>query len=548
MEKDRMYNNLLELCGVASISETKGELVMVKKIYQLIKQIDYFRCNPEKVQICPMKSDKYDRSFVYALMEGQVKSNKTIILLSHFDVVGVEEFGIQEELAFDPVAFTRFLKNSPQIQLPKEARIDLESDDYLFGRGTMDMKFGIAADLEILFEAEKELTNFQGNILFLSVPDEEANSAGMLSAVDLLLSLKREKQLEYACCLVSEPHFPKYPGDSTKYIYTGAVGKLLPVFYCVGKETHVCEPFAGLNPNLLTSKIIDRIDSNPKLSDFIEKTFVPAPVCLKQSDTKAAYSVQTPAAAYTYFNFMTLTKTPNEVMQCMLEVGRSAFEEVLRDIKKKSEELSRITGNSSDLPEMEPKVIAFQELYKLCYDAQGTRFQKHIKAFIDNYWLQREHTRIDFRDLSIDIVKEVHKFYPYREPMIVVFYAPPFYPHSDIQALDSQVMQVSQYIAGLAKEKYDENLKIEPFFPGLSDMSYLGLSNRIDIKGLTKNFPVWDAGYHIPLETIAQLNIPFINIGPLGKDAHKYTERLCLSYSFEKAVPLIWEAVKKLLV
>jgi arginine utilization protein RocB len=83
----------------------------------------------------------------------------------------------------------------------------------------------------------------------------------------------------------------------------------------------------------------------------------------------------------------------------------------------------------------------------------------------------------------------------------------------------------------------------EPFFPGLSDMSYLGLPDNIDTHNLKANFPLWGDKYTIPLDSIASLNIPFMNIGPLGKDAHKYTERLCLSYSFDKAAKLIFEAV-----
>jgi arginine utilization protein RocB len=78
-------------------------------------------------------------------------------------------------------------------------------------------------------------------------------------------------------------------------------------------------------------------------------------------------------------------------------------------------------------------------------------------------------------------------------------------------------------------------------------MSYLGLPEGTDIEGLKKNFPAWGSGYEIPLETIAQLNIPFLNIGPHGKDAHRTTERLCLSDSFDKTVPLLYSAVEYLL-
>ena len=43
-----------------------------------------------------------------------------------------------------------------------------------------------------------------------------------------------------------------------------------------------------------------------------------------------------------------------------------------------------------------------------------------------------------------------------------------------------------------------------------------------------------------------RLNIPFVNFGPLGKDAHRYTERVDLAYSFGKAPALLRELVSLL--
>ena len=35
----------------------------------------------------------------------------------------------------------------------------------------------------------------------------------------------------------------EFEGDENKYVYIGTVGKLMPSFYVVGKETHVGESF-----------------------------------------------------------------------------------------------------------------------------------------------------------------------------------------------------------------------------------------------------------------------------------------------------------------
>lgn len=537
MNIKRMQNLLFELCSIPSISGTAGEIHMAEKLYEIIMGLEYFKSNPQNAGINPIKNDPFKRSYVYALMEGKQKSPKTVVLLSHFDVVDVGDYGAYRDYAFRPPEYTGLLKKDAGIGLSEEARKDLDSGDYIFARGIMDMKFGIALDVEIMQQIENNLEFFPGNILFLSVPDEENNSAGMLAATQLLYRLKVERNLEYTCCIVSEPHFPKYPGDNGKYIYTGAVGKLLPVFYCVGKETHAGDPFSGLNPNLLVSRLAEKIELSPELCDASGGFAVPAPVCLRQSDTKTSYSVSTPAAAYAYFNFMTVLSSPEEVLKKLKVKGEEAFREVLQDIESKAQRLQALTGSKPKLPSIKPVVMTFQELYEMCANAVGDEFEAHMKSFID------ESPAGDLRELSVYIVREVHKFCPYRDPMMVLFFAPPYYPHSKAAEDNSKVGRLAQEIVEIAKTKYGEDLSAEPFFPGLSDMSYLGLSGDINIERLKANFPLWGDRYSIPLETMAELGIPFINIGPLGKDAHKYTERLCVSYSFEKAAKLVFEAV-----
>ncbi|NLK36138.1 MAG: M20/M25/M40 family metallo-hydrolase [Gracilibacteraceae bacterium] len=537
MDIDRMKNLLIELCNISSISETPGEIEIAEKLYEVIMRMEYFKNNPSNAGINPIKNDPFGRYYVHALMEGRPENRKTVILLSHFDVVGVDDYGAYKDYAFKPLEYTELLKKGSGITLSKEAEKDLASGDYIFGRGIMDMKFGIALDVEIMHQIESKLDNFPGNILLLSVPDEENNSAGMLSSVELLTRLKEERKLEYVCCIVSEPHFPKYPGDNSKYLYTGAVGKLLPVFYCVGKETHGGDPFSGLNPNLLAAKIIEKIELNPELTDSFGSFRVPAPVCLKQSDTKNAYSVSTPASAYAYFNFMTVTSSPDEVLKKLKNIGEEAFMEVLKNIENKADRLQTLTGSKPELPKIIPKVITFKELYKMCLESGGKEFDRHMKAFVN------ESPVNDLRRLSVDIVREAHKFCPYRDPMIVLFLAPTYYPHSGVPDHNSKTAEIAERIIAKAKSKYDETIYHEPFFPGLSDMSYLGLPDNIDIGNLKANFPLWGGKYTIPLDAIASLNIPFVNIGPLGKDAHKYTERINIPYSFETDSKLVFEAV-----
>ena len=75
------------------------------------------------------------------------------------------------------------------------------------------MKAGLTVQLSMLERAMAG--RFEGNILLVTVPDEEVNSQGMLEAVPKLKELKQKYDLDYTACLNSEPMFEKYPGMRT---------------------------------------------------------------------------------------------------------------------------------------------------------------------------------------------------------------------------------------------------------------------------------------------------------------------------------------------
>src|SRR5699024_2158834 len=115
------------------------------------------------------------RNAVSALYKHE-DAKKTITLISHFDTVHTEEFGNLGDMAFDPQTLTKRFKEIVE-ELPEGARNDVMSDEYLFGRGTMDMKMGLVLHLHLLEMASME--NWPINLLLVTVPDEEVSSDGM---------------------------------------------------------------------------------------------------------------------------------------------------------------------------------------------------------------------------------------------------------------------------------------------------------------------------------------------------------------------------------
>jgi arginine utilization protein RocB len=66
------------------------------------------------------------------------------------------------------------------------------------------------------------------------------------------------------------------------------------------------------------------------------------------------------------------------------------------------------------------------------------------------------------------------------------------------------------------------------YFPGISDMSFIGEPNG-NITAAAENTPIWGTSF-----TLAEpAGYPCINIGPWGRDYHHWLERLHAPYAFE---------------
>lgn len=527
MDKKRFYDTYIKCCNGASISESNGEVKFGFKVRDLLNQIPYFTRYPNHLRLLPVKDSIEKGNFVVAYIPAPIATKKTLLLLSHYDVVGVDEFAEAKHLAFDPEAYTKYLKYHIEL-LDEEAKEDLLNSDYLFGRGTADMKWGVAADIEMLWHFSENPDRQKLNLLMISTPDEEVNSRGMLAAVKELNRLQKIERLEFVQCIVSEPDIASDRKDNVHRLHVGCAGKLLPTVFCVGKETHVGEPFDGLNPNLLVSEMVRKMELNPVFSDTVNGVSTPVPTCLKQSDTKSDYTVQTPISAYAYFNVMTLESTPQEVLTKFKKVAQETFEEVLLANQARHLLAETKSGNHYHTASFEPLVITYSELVSACRKLHGNSFDKAITQ------LTEHHKNEDVRQLSIRLVARAVEFYPVRQPMMVVFFAPPYYPHSGFVSSSSSCVEGCSKLIDHAYQNEDL-YAIDYAYTGLTDMSYLHLPEDVDVRLLKENFPVYGSVYELPLHELSKLNIPFVNIGPLGKDAHKNTERIDVGYSFDKA-------------
>lgn len=540
----RIEEIAIELTEQLSVVETPGELDSVNKIYEIFTQIHYYKENPDDLKFVNVTNDKLGRKSLIATLRGKKgNSKKTVIMIGHTDTVGISDFGNLKEYANKPYELTEMLK---RINLPEEVKKDLESGDYLFGRGLFDMKTGDAIIMAIMEDISNNINEFEGNLIFCAVCDEEGNSGGMLSCVPELVKMQEKEGFEYLALLDTDYMTSEYEGDENKYVYVGTVGKLMPSFYIVGKETHVGESFKGIDPNQIASAITSRINLNADFCDEAEGEVSLPPITLKQRDLKTEYSVQIAKTSTLFFNYATHCSTPDEVLIKMKNASTEAFDNVIESLNNEYNRFCELSKRDYVKLPWESRVLTYEDLYDKVKEEIGSKVDEHMKKYESQ---MLDDSNIDQRDFSLKMVEELHRLWSNKEPVVIVYFTPPYYPHIYIEgkALKEKIL-LDAVASAVNTTKTDYNLVYKKFFPYISDLSYGACPKDPSIiNALKSNMPGFGSKYYLPLEDMQKLDLPVLDIGSFGKDAHKFTERIEKKYSFEVAPVLVYKTIMNLL-
>ena len=122
----------------------------------------------------------------------------------------------------------------------------VEKDGYIYGRGTQDMKSGVAA----FTQAVKEATAFNGTLSLLLTSDEEGEAT--YGTIKVLEYLKENNMLPDSV-VVAEPTCEDNFGDAIKVGRRGSINGYLTV---KGKQGHAAYPEKAINPIHNLSKVL----------------------------------------------------------------------------------------------------------------------------------------------------------------------------------------------------------------------------------------------------------------------------------------------------
>ncbi len=551
---ETVRNYTVRLVNVRGISPHQTENNVAQTVLDLLTEEDFAPAYTS-IGLDPLENDPYQRHNVYAFLRGE--SKRTLVLLGHFDTVDTLDYGPLEPWALNPEALAE--RQDELFALAPELRADLEAHpgDWMFGRGSIDMKSGVAANIAVMRRLAEtaRTTPLPISIVMLATPDEENESAGVLQAVRYLLRLRQQYDLTYLGAINTDYTTALYPNDPHRYVNSGTVGKLLPSFLIVGKEAHVGEPFQGVDANLLAAELIRDLSMNDALCDVVPASsstgstqVTPPPVTLRASDLKTHYDVQLPFAAYFYLNVLTFTTTPGELMERLRHHAQVALNNIFERLNATEQRWNQTKygamASKEPLLRRSGSVLTYAELYT---EAVQKRGQAVVEQELTQEW-ERWPTSLDKRERSLHLTHRLWTLSGKQGPAIILYYSPPYYPH-----VAPTGGPLHDAIASVIAEHPQFSLVQQSYYPFISDMSYLRLDPGMDITALKDNMPVWQdedscsdvpvrpGAYHLPFKDIQELGLPIVNFGPYGFGAHQRGERVLMSYSFGVLPQLLYE-------
>ena len=203
-------------------------------------------------------------------------------------------------------------------------------------------------------------------------------------------------------------------------------------------------------------------------------------------------------------------------------------------------------GITADASKWESLVYSYKDFYQEVYEEVGVKVEDEIEKIYSDHSDNKGQ-----QEISLMIVDKLQELSSNKKPKIIVGYVPPYYPSVITNAKDKRekkIINTVDEIIDIADNKYNEKIKISKSFSGISDLSYFNLRNyKKAEKYLKPNMPNWGYDYEIPISEIEKLNVPVLNMSIYGKDAHKFTERLKIDYSFEVLPEIMKETIEKIL-
>ena len=186
-----------------------------------------------------------------------------------------------------------------------------DKNSKLYGRGTSDMKGGIACMMYAIREFLSDNKDINGSIVVILTSDEEGSA---VNGIKRLVESGDLTPYEIDMCIVGEPSCKKIIGDTIK---NGRRGSLSGKLRVQGIQGHIAYPQNAMNPIHAFSPVLNELVS--ERYDEGNKYFPPTSFQISNINSGVGATNIIPGELNMDFNFRYSTETTKEELQKKLE-------------------------------------------------------------------------------------------------------------------------------------------------------------------------------------------------------------------------------------
>ncbi len=186
-----------------------------------------------------------------------------------------------------------------------------DKDSKLYGRGTSDMKGGIACMMHSIQEVISDNNKINGSIIVILTSDEEGPA---INGIKKLVESSDLDSYEIDMCLVGEPSCKKVIGDTVK---NGRRGSLSGNLRIQGIQGHIAYPQNAMNPIHAFSPILNKLISEKY--DEGNEYFPPTSFQISNINSGVGTTNIIPGELNMDFNFRYSTETTKNELQNKVE-------------------------------------------------------------------------------------------------------------------------------------------------------------------------------------------------------------------------------------
>jgi arginine utilization protein RocB len=278
----------------------------------------------------------------------------------------------------------------------------------------------------------------------------------------------------------------------------------------------------------MLAEIVRSVELDTDLVSGERGQYVHPPATQIMRDLKTGYDVSVPEYSAACFNLMFFpTRPPLGLLEDLRKICAAAADRVVQRYQQAFTVMAGKGGVAEAARQsFAPVVLTLGELEKRLGPTRG--FTGFKQGLLDRLQEQVRAGRCTLPDATIQYLKAMTERAAFPGPAVVLGISPPYYPAVSNTAI---AKDVSPYLEGLDKllrTRHASRMEFLQYRASITDLSYTSCADPEGERRLLDNVALAPALYDVPVERIAQLNIPVLAVGPAGRDFHRVAERVYL--------------------